>query len=400
MSNMKIEKLDKVFSYIKNGANIKQGFIEGGYPITRIETIADGTINKKRMGYAGILDIDKYKSYILNDGDILMSHINSVKHLGKVAIYKKKDDETIIHGMNLLCLKTESNFSNYLYYFFKSEHFKKQIPNITKKSVNQASFTISGLKEMTIPLPLLTEQKQIASVLDKATGLITLRKQQLEKLDLLIKSRFIEMFGDPVINEKGWIVEKISETVAPEKNALKAGPFGSSLKKEFYVDHGYKIYGQEQVIKNNALWGNYYITEKKYQELYSCRVQENDILISLVGTYGKVLIIPKNFQEGIINPRLLKITFDKEKIDTTYFKYFFTSDRFLYSLSDITHGGTMPILNLGIVKNIKLPIPPLPLQQQFSDFVEHVETLKSTLQKSLALLEMQYKALMQKYFEG
>lgn len=81
-------KLGDLFKFIRNGANIKQG-IPGGYPITRIETISKGEINRNKMGYAGIEDITGYEKYILQDGDILTSHINSEIHLGKSALYKK-----------------------------------------------------------------------------------------------------------------------------------------------------------------------------------------------------------------------------------------------------------------------------------------------------------------------
>ena len=85
----------------------------------------------------------------------------------------------------------------------------------------------------------------------------------------------------------------VEDVALNEKHSIKAGPFGSSLKKEFYVQEGYKIYGQEQVIKDDMSFGNYYISEKKYKELESCKVKAGDILISLVGTYGKISIIPE-----------------------------------------------------------------------------------------------------------
>ena len=99
-----IKTIDECFFQIQNGANIKQGDVDGGFPITRIETTANDKFNRDRMGYAGITDISKYESYVLEDGDLLMSHINSVQYLGRTVLYVKQPDETIIHGMNLLRL--------------------------------------------------------------------------------------------------------------------------------------------------------------------------------------------------------------------------------------------------------------------------------------------------------
>ena len=85
---MEYVKLNEVFEFIRNGASIKQFDTKEGYPITRIETIANGYVDLNKMGYANIMDLNKYEDYLLQNGDILMSHINSEKHLGKVAIYE------------------------------------------------------------------------------------------------------------------------------------------------------------------------------------------------------------------------------------------------------------------------------------------------------------------------
>ncbi len=247
-------------------------------------------------------------------------------------------------------------------------------------------------------LPTISEQKTIAEMFNKITGLIDKRNQQLSKLDELVKARFVELFGDPVTNPKGWDMPLIENVVANEKNALKAGPFGSALKKEYYVSSGYKIYGQEQVISGDHTFGDYYIDEERYKMLENCAVQAGDVLISLVGTYGKLLVMPEEFEPGIINPRLMKITFDKERVNPYYFQHYFQSDSLKKALAENTHGGTMDILNLGIVRKLAMPLPPLALQNEFIFFVEQTDKSKLEVRKSLEKLELLKKALMQKYF--
>ena len=190
----------------------------------------------------------------------------------------------------------------------------------------------------------------------------------------------------------------IEDVVSPEKNALKAGPFGSSLKKEYYVQSGYKIYGQEQVISGDPNYGDYYINEEKYKQLENCAVQAGDVLISLVGTYGKLLVMPESFEPGIINPRLMKITFDRNKVNPYYFQYYFQSDSLKKSLADNTHGGTMDILNLGIVRKLKIPLPPIELQNEFVALVNQVDKSKAAIQKSLEEAQLLFDSLMQQYF--
>lgn len=183
------------FILIRNGASIKQIDGAGGIPITRIETIANKVIDRNRMGYANIYNEDKYSSYFLRDGDILMSHINSIQHLGKVAIYHpKNENEKIIHGMNLLVLRANQKLmdNQFAYFYFSSESFLRKLPRITKKSVNQASFTVSELKKIDIPCPPLSQQRRIANILSIVQNLCDKRNQQLRTFDELVKSRFTQ----------------------------------------------------------------------------------------------------------------------------------------------------------------------------------------------------------------
>ena len=291
--------------------------------------------------------------------------------------------------------KNEKVIPEYLYYFLKSKKEK-----FVKDGVGgaQPNISVGYLKKTEMELLLLKEQRKIVDILDRISEMVLKRNQEIQLLDDLIKARFVEMFGDPIQNPKGWDMPLIEEVVANEKNALKAGPFGSALKKEYYVTSGYKIYGQEQVISGDCTFGDYYIDEERYKSLENCAVQAGDVLISLVGTYGKLLIMPEVFEPGIINPRLMKITFDKEKINPYYFKFFFQSESLKRALSENTHGGTMDILNLGIVRKIAMPLPPLKLQNEFADFVNQIDKSKVAVQKALDETQMLFDSLMQKYF--
>ena len=272
---------------------------------------------------------------------------------------------------NLIC--SEKILNKYLYWFLKGN---TSFLNSLGRGATFKEISKSIVSQIEINVPDIEYQKEAADILEKVSEVIYLRKQELSALDNLIKARFVEMFGDPIQNPKGWDMQLIEEVVANEKNALKAGPFGSALKKEYYVASGYKIYGQEQVISGDCTFGDYYIDEERYKSLENCAVQAGDVLISLVGTYGKLLIMPEVFEPGIINPRLMKITFDKEKINPYYFKFFFQSESLKRALSENTHGGTMDILNLGIVRKIAMPLPPLKLQNEFANFVNQVDKSK------------------------
>ena len=282
----------------------------------------------------------------------------------------------------------------YIYYMFKYKNWDEG----SNKAVMGKTLNKATLSEVEIEICSIEEQRAIIDVLDKMMSVIEDREKELSLLEDIIRARFVELFGDPIQNPKGWDTSLIENLVANEKNALKAGPFGSALKKEYYVESGYKIYGQEQVISGDHTIGNYYIDKERYKILENCAVQAGDVLISLVGTYGKLLIIPDEFEPGIINPRLMKITFDKNKVNPLYFKFFFQSESLKRVLSENTHGGTMDILNLGIVRKISMPLPPLKLQNKFFSFVEQVDKSKVAIQKSLDEVRVLLDSMNQKYF--
>lgn len=371
MENWKIVRLGDVCEIQSGGTpsrNKTEYWKNGTIPWVKIGDFSGKYLNKTTE-HITPKGLENSSAKLFSKGTILYSIFAT---LGEATILNI--DATTNQAIAGIKIKDKSSIDiDYLFAYLNS--LKEEVNRIGR-GVAQNNINLSILKSFTVPLPPLETQKQIAAVLDKCTALIAKQKQILEKYDTLIKSRFIEMFGDPVKNPMGWEVYTVEECATKEPNSLKAGPFGSSLKKEFYVETGYKIYGQEQVISGDANFGDYYIDEKKFNELKSCEVKANDVLISLVGTYGKLLIIPQEFQKGIINPRLLKITFDKSKIDTVFFKYFFASDSLQKKLTDNTHGGTMGILNLGIVRKIKIPVPPISLQNNFAAFVQQIDKSK------------------------
>ena len=353
-----------------------------GMPLIRIRDVV--------RGYSETYTTEEYKSeYIVHENDLLIGMD------GEFNIAKWGKTPALLNQRVCRLAPKDSIDKDYLFYFMPValKRIEEKTPFVTVKHLSAKE-----LNKIEIPVLPLEEQRKIAETLSKVDELIAFREQQLAKLDELVKSQFTEMFGDPINNPMKWIVSKIEDIAAQEKNALKAGPFGSALKKEFYVRSGYKIYGQEQVICGDASFGDYYIDEEKYKELKNCAVQAGDILISLVGTYGKTLIMPDNYEAGIINPRLMKITLNKNKVTPIYFKYYFESNALKASMDANTRGGTMGILNLGIIRQMKIQVPPLSLQNQFAAFVERVDQQKQTVQQSLEKLELLKKALMQEYF--
>lgn len=385
-------RLGNCFTIIRNGASIKQIDGASGLPITRIETISKCEINRDKFGYANICDEEKYKDYFLHDDDILMSHINSEKHLGKCAIYHKEKDEKIIHGMNLLMLRANKTVISpqYAVYYFETPFFKQQIVNITKKSVNQASFTVTALKEIEIPLLSYEKQNKIVKILDKLNEIINKRQQQLKKLDELVKSRFIEMFGDTVLNPYNWKKDLLG-MVCDVRDGTHDSPQ--------YYEIGYPLVTSKNVTAGIIdLSDCSLISEEDYNKINErSKVDIGDIIMPMIGTVGKPVIVNVEPNFAIKNVSLIK--FKKEsKVLNIYIRAFLQSDYFDDAVLSKLRGGTQKFISLGDIRNLEVLMPPIELQNEFADFVKQTDKSKLEIQKSLDKLEILKKSLMQQYF--
>ena len=190
-----------LFDFIRNGMNVKQDKSGNGLPVTRIETISNAIVDATRVGYAGLGESD-CSDWLLKSGDILFSHINSVEHIGKCAVYHGKPDK-LVHGMNLLCLRSDATkiAPSYARYLIRSNHFRSRLSNSIKKAVNQASVSIRDLKAIPVALPSLEEQRRIAAILDQADALRAKRRVALARLDEMAQAIFVEMFGPSPYSE-------------------------------------------------------------------------------------------------------------------------------------------------------------------------------------------------------
>lgn len=385
---------DLAFTYIGLVTTMTKHYVDQGVPLIFNSSIKITGIETSNPVFLDNEFAEKNKTRKHKKGDVLTVHTGDI---GVSAVVPESLDGSL--GFATIVSRitnSEIILPEYLCAFLNYGGGKEQLYKYSRDARNNLNLT--DFNKLIVPVPEIEVQHSIIDRISRILKLIEKRNQELHLLDDLIKARFVEMFGDPVLNTLGWSMPLIEDIVSSEKNALKAGPFGSALKKEYYVESGYKIYGQEQVIAGDVNFGDYYIDEERYQSLENCAVKTGDVLISLVGTYGKLLIIPDEFEPGIINPRLMKITFDKKKVNPVYFKFYFQSDSLKKSLSENTHGGTMDILNLGIVRKIAMPLPPLDLQNQFVDFVNQVDKSKSVIQKSLEETQLLFDSLMQEYF--
>ena len=372
--------IDECFYLIQNGANIKQGQINGGYPITRIETISNDKFNRDKVGYAGIFELGKYASYVLEDGDLLMSHINSPQYLGRTVLYKKKDSEIIIHGMNLLRLKANVEIINpaFARYLFYSVPFRRQIAKITKKSVNQASFSINDLKKISIVIPSLSVQEKIVKKLNSAISVKNYYERQIELLDELVKARFVEMFGNPANNPYNFSKMKLGK-ICDVRDGTHDSPK--------YQTVGYPLITSKNLTSGEIDFSNCnYIKEEDYKKInLRSEVTRGDIIMPMIGTIGNPIIVNTDIRFAIKNVALIK--FNKNTLQNIYVKYFLGSDYFDFSVLRNIRGGTQKFIALKDLRDLDILVPPLELQNQFASFVQEIDKSRLLSNHSLFLIK-------------
>lgn len=286
-----------------------------------------------------------------------------------------------------LCANSEKLNPKYLYYFCEKFDFEKLNTTVTIPSL-----TKSNLLNVEIPLPNLEKQKQIVELLDKVTSLISLRKQQLSKLDELVKARFVEMFGD----EQAFNKEPLSQNV----EEMFIGPFGSSLKNENFVskENGYcMVYEQKHAIRKTMDVETRYIDKMKYEELKRFSIHGGDIIVSCRGTIGETYIVPLNAPLGIMHPSIMKIRV-KDSIYNRVFFDFLLQEKLKQHEAQANGSGVKMAVTASALGKEEFIVPSIPLQNQFAAFVERVDRQKQTVQQSLEKLELMKKALMQEYF--
>jgi len=194
-----------------------------------------------------------------------------------------------------------------------------------------------------------------------------------------------------------WIAVKFKQVVLNEKDGFKRGPFGSALKKEFFVKEGYQVYEQKHAIRRDHSLGTYYIGEKKFQELKGFAVNPNDFIVSCSGTLGRIYKIPHDAKPGIINQALLRLRINKEIYTDRFFELFFTSSDFQKRLLEVAPGSAqVNMVGVKVLKEFDLPLPPMGEQERI---VKKIESYFQKLdQTEKALLEVE--GLLTKYRES
>ena len=286
---------------------------------------------------------------------------------------------------NLIC--SDDIFNEYLYYFLKG---KTDYLNSLGRVATFKEISKSIVENIEIRLPALEEQKQIARQFGEIYRLISLRKQQLARLDELVKARFVELFGDTILNPFGWKKDLLG-TVCDVRDGTHDSPQ--------YYESGYPL-----VTSKNVTGGKIDLTDcsliceadfKKINE--RSKVDIGDIIMPMIGTVGKPVIVDIEPNFAIKNVSLIKFKADSRVLNI-YIRALLQSDYFDDAVLSKVRGGTQKFISLGDIRKLEVLVPPMELQEQFATFIKQTDKSKLAIQQSLDKLETLKRSLMQKYF--
>lgn len=357
-------------------------FWEGG----TIPWIKIGNIKGKYVGevdeYITQAGLEGSSAKILSAGTILFTIFATLGEVGILTI--KACTNQAIAGITI---KNQSEaLTDYLYYFLKS---KKSHVTALGRGVAQNNINLSILRNFEVPIPALSTQKQIVDVLDKAEKIIETRQQQLQKLDELVKARFVELFGDgnhPHIA----LIDLIIEGAGLSYGIVQPGDDGTGdmgvLRPVDMVDG--KI--STALIKyiDRSIGDGF-----KKTELYG-----DELLITVRGTTGITALTDIRFNGMNVTRGIAVVRYDRNKINPVYLNAYLNTDESQRYIQEHTRGATLQQINLSDLRVQQIMVPPLALQEQMAAFIEQTDKSKVAVQKALDEAQLLFDSLMQKYF--
>ena len=366
-------------------------FVDGFMRVSLEDVCTKGSSNLKQSDV-----IDKNGEYEIYGASGLIGKVDFF-HQEKPYIAVVKDgagigrtmllpEKSSVIGTMQYILPNEKVTPKYLYYAIRYMHLEKYftgatIPHIYFKDYRKEEFNLCDL----------SEQEKITSTLSKIETIITHIRTQLEKLDLLVKARFVEMFGDPVSNPYNW--EKISLGKLAE---IKIGPFGSLLHKEDYVQNNHALINPSHII-NGKVFADMKLTvsDEKYEELHAYQLFTGDVVMGRRGEMGRCAVITEN---GLLCGTGSMIIRTNGRLKADYIQKIISFPSFKKTIEDMAVGQTMPNLNVPIVSKFMIICPPIEVQEQYYSFIEKTDKSKVAMQKELGKAQTLFDSLMQEYF--
>lgn len=395
-----IKELSEVVNIDGGYAFKSDEFVQNKTPIIRIGNIVDGNVEiDYSIGYdTKNKNLDKY---LIKKNNILIAMSGATT--GKLAMYRNNDIALLNQRVGRFnVIDNNMLYNDYLYYYLRSDFVQGKI-KVMASGCAQPNISPKQLLSIHIPVPPLEAQKKIVKVLEKAEKALEKRKEAIRLLDELVKSRFVEMFGDPINNPVGWEVKKLKNisTKILSGNTPKGG-------SEVYVDDGIMFFRSQNVWKNRLVLDDIaYIDKETHKKMLKSSLKHRDILMTKTGrintensSLGRASMYLGEDDGANINGHVYLIRL-KEEILNEFILFILTSKEYRGYIRSVCVGGIdKRQLNKEHIEEFPIIFPPIEKQKKFVNFVNQVDKLKFEMQKSLEEMENNFNSLMQDAFNG
>ena len=358
------------------------------YPILSM-TMHDGIVLQSNRFKKSLASVDQSNYKVVNYGQLVVGFPIDE---GVLYIQKVIPKGIMSPAYNVWDVNYEIVDPDYLEFCLHSpqsmQYYKENLRGTTAR---RRSIPTDTLLKLPIYLPSLGEQRKIAMVLNQINNLIAKRQAQLDKLDLLVKARFVEMFGDPVSNPKGWPKVALSDLAD-----VRIGPFGSLLHKEDYIEGGCPLVNPSHIVEGKIVVDKKFtIPKDKYEEMEPYHLKIGDVVMGRRGEMGRCAVV---WDSGLLCGTGSLIIRPKSDVTADYIQKIISFPSFKRTIEDMAVGQTMPNLNVPIVSSFQIIKPPVEIQKKYYELVERVEKIRSSTKDGLNRLETLKKALMQDCF--
>lgn len=352
---------------------------KGEIPFVNAGHLNGKGIDFKEMNYISEEKYNKLNSGKFQKDDILYCLRGS---LGKKAIVSSNINGAIASSLVIIRPDPAKVSGEYLMFALDSPAIREQLVKANNGS-SQPNLSATSVREYRVELPELSLQEEVVEKLEKVRSIIDGRKQEVQLLDDLIRARFVEMFGLPVSNTKGWETEQMGE-VAPTVN----------YKGEF--DDEVWLLNLDMVEAQTGRILDYLIVSEEEVGNSTCTFNTSNVLYSKLRPYLNKVVIPDRC--GYATSELVPLQPVRMKINREYLAFMLRSDEFVNMINEKVTGAKMPRVSMGDFRKFDVPVPPIELQEQFADFVHQVDKSKVAVQRALDETQLLFDSLMQKYF--
>lgn len=361
-----------------------------GHPWLSIADMNQGRLLSTTKEQITQLAVDNVMGPPVPAGTVLLSFKLSIGKVGisQIPIYTNE-------AIAALPIKDSRRiYADFLYWFLRSVNLAE---GADRAAMGQ-TLNKSKLAHLQIPIPPLSEQQRIIEALDQADALRAKRREAIRLLGELERAIFLELFGVP---HPSWPQVTVAELVR-YKSAIRTGPFGSQLLHEEFVDSGVAVLGIDNAVHNEFKWrGRRFITEEKYAKLARYTVHPGDVLITIMGTCGRCAVVPEDIPLAINTKHLCCITLDKAHCLPEFLhSYFLIHPSSRSYLRRHAKGAIMEGLNMGIIKELPVDLPPLDLQFDFVTRLQAVRKSKAEQERHLIALDEFFASVQHRAFRG